>query len=207
MFCGFCHRAPRLFLLAPFLIFTSFLPRLPNSLHCPSRIFSTRSHNNNTPLECFLSSRSQLRVFDTTFTLFLLFFLIQRLYPGCGIRAENKFKVCRKGYLSKMSVDIQRNGARGSSATAATDPLSDTSDLGNLANSRISTVTIASEWHFKPAGVMEVEKRFAKKRDRMRAVSVCHFNSCGSTLSKYSSSFFPSLRKLFPGCSWVFGSL
>ncbi|APA05916.1 hypothetical protein sscle_01g006860 [Sclerotinia sclerotiorum 1980 UF-70] len=68
-----------------------------------------------------------------------------------------------------MSVDIQRNGARGSSATAATDPLSDTSDLGNLANSRISTVTIASEWHFKPAGVMEVEKRFAKKRDRMRA--------------------------------------
>ncbi|KAJ8071133.1 hypothetical protein OCU04_001473 [Sclerotinia nivalis] len=68
-----------------------------------------------------------------------------------------------------MSADIQRNGARSSSATAATDPLSDTSDLGTLAKSGISTVIIASEWHFKPAGVMEVEKRFAEKRDRMRA--------------------------------------
>ncbi|CAD6443405.1 e7493fd6-28ec-4b73-84a5-0dc9c15078a9 [Sclerotinia trifoliorum] len=68
-----------------------------------------------------------------------------------------------------MSADIQRNDARGSSATAATDPLFDTGDLGNLAKGRISTVIIASEWHFKPGGVMEVEKRFAEKRDRMRA--------------------------------------
>ncbi|KAF5876184.1 uncharacterized protein Bfra_002586 [Botrytis fragariae] len=65
-----------------------------------------------------------------------------------------------------MSADIKRSAARSSSAT---DALSDSSDLGTLARSGISTVIIASEWHFKPAGVMEVEKRFAEKRDRMRA--------------------------------------
>ncbi|KAM0163505.1 hypothetical protein ACHAQE_003291 [Botrytis cinerea] len=65
-----------------------------------------------------------------------------------------------------MSADIKGSAARSS---AATDAMSDTSDLGTLARSGISTVIIASEWHFKPAGVMEVEKRFAEKRDRMRA--------------------------------------
>ncbi|TGO22528.1 hypothetical protein BPAE_0164g00150 [Botrytis paeoniae] len=65
-----------------------------------------------------------------------------------------------------MSADIKGSATRSSSAT---DALFDTSDLGTLARSGISTVIIASEWHFKPAGVMEVEKRFAEKRDRMRA--------------------------------------
>ncbi|KAF7899192.1 uncharacterized protein EAF01_008405 [Botrytis porri] len=65
-----------------------------------------------------------------------------------------------------MSADIRGSAARSSSAT---DALSDTSDLGTLARNGISSVIIASEWHFKPAGVMEVEKRFAEKRDRMRA--------------------------------------
>ncbi|KAF7880571.1 uncharacterized protein EAF02_007417 [Botrytis sinoallii] len=65
-----------------------------------------------------------------------------------------------------MSADIRGSAARSSSAT---DASSDTNDLGTLARSGISTVIIASEWHFKPAGVMEVEKRFAEKRDRMRA--------------------------------------
>ncbi|KAI9647347.1 hypothetical protein NHQ30_003732 [Ciborinia camelliae] len=68
-----------------------------------------------------------------------------------------------------MNGDIPRSGGRSSSAT---DPLSDpenTNDLGTLAKSGISAVIIGSEWHFKPAGVMEVEKRFAEKRDRMRA--------------------------------------
>ncbi|KAF7959887.1 hypothetical protein EAE96_001490 [Botrytis aclada] len=65
-----------------------------------------------------------------------------------------------------MSADISGGAARSSSAT---DGLSDTSDLGTLGRSGISAVIIASEWHFKPAGVMEVEKRFAEKRDRMRA--------------------------------------
>lgn len=67
-----------------------------------------------------------------------------------------------------MSANIRGSAARSSSAT---DAFSDTSDLGTLARSGISSVIIASEWHFKPAGVMEVEKRFAEKRDRMRAVS------------------------------------
>ncbi|THV51558.1 hypothetical protein BGAL_0107g00310 [Botrytis galanthina] len=65
-----------------------------------------------------------------------------------------------------MSANIRGSAARSSSAT---DAFSDTSDLGTLARSGISSVIIASEWHFKPAGVMEVEKRFAEKRDRMRA--------------------------------------
>lgn len=72
-----------------------------------------------------------------------------------------------------MSADTQRRSDGRS--TSITDPLSDlenASDLGTRAMSGISTVVIASEWHFKPAGVMEVEKRFAEKRDRMRAVSM-----------------------------------
>ncbi|RAL61665.1 hypothetical protein DID88_002734 [Monilinia fructigena] len=68
-----------------------------------------------------------------------------------------------------MSADIQRSNGHGSSATGHLYDLEQNSDLGNLAKSGISAVIIGSEWHFKPAGVMEVEKRFAERLSQMRA--------------------------------------
>ncbi|QSZ33970.1 hypothetical protein DSL72_005550 [Monilinia vaccinii-corymbosi] len=70
-----------------------------------------------------------------------------------------------------MSADIQRSNGRSSCTTGPLSDAENNSDLGNLAKYGISTVIIASEWHFKPAGVMEVEKRFAEKLGQMRALS------------------------------------
>lgn len=74
-----------------------------------------------------------------------------------------------------MSAGVQKSTGPSSSAT---DPLLDPeiySGLGTLAKYGVPAVIIGSEWHFKPAGVMEVEKRFAEKRDKMNAVSVFSF--------------------------------
>ncbi|ESZ90376.1 hypothetical protein SBOR_9233 [Sclerotinia borealis F-4128] len=81
---------------------------------------------------------------------------------------EDKLKPAAE-IVSKMSVNNQRSGGHSSSATDLFSDSENTWDLGTLARCGISTAIIGSEWHFKPAGVMEVEKRFAEKRDRMRA--------------------------------------
>ncbi|KAA8573803.1 hypothetical protein EYC84_005359 [Monilinia fructicola] len=67
-----------------------------------------------------------------------------------------------------MSADIQRSNGHSSATGHLFDP-EQNSDLGSLATSGISAVIIGSEWHFKPAGVMEVEKRFAERLRQMRA--------------------------------------
>lgn len=109
-----------------------------------------------------------------------------------------------------MSADIQRSNGHSSATGHLFDP-EQNSDLGSLATSGISAVIIGSEWHFKPAGVMEVEKRFAERLRQMRAVSMfpsirfeCFFDAVHHSYQACENFFCVSSSSYRRSYIWAF---